>query len=122
MESGGGPTVPTDNLDAYREMAAEAGEVWIKHGALTYFEGVENDMESDESGGSTRTFSELAGSGENESIVFAFIVFESREHRDQVTAAVMDDPAYTEHFGGEMPFDPQRMTNGSFSSIVDYEA
>lgn len=77
--------VPTDNLDAYREMAAEAGEVWIEHGALTYFEGVENDMGSDESGGSTGTFSELAGSGENESIVFAFIVFESREHRDEVT-------------------------------------
>lgn len=52
----------------------------------------------------------------------AFIVFESREHRDAVTVAVMDDPIYQEPFGEEMPFDPKRLTTGSFDSIVSYEA
>lgn len=113
--------VPTDQLDAYRELAAAAGTVWIEHGALEYFEGVGDDIAPDVDGGAMRTFPKLAGSAADESIVFAYIVFESREHRDEVTAAVRDDPAYQEHFAGEMPFDPARMATGGFRSIVSYE-
>ncbi|WP_313693427.1 DUF1428 domain-containing protein [Halorarum halobium] len=114
--------VPTAELDAYREMAAEAGELWIEHGALEYFEGVGDDMEPDGDGTSMRTFPQLAGTGDDETVVFSFVVFESRERRDEVNAKVMDDPAMDPNRPDvEMPFDPERMTYGGFRSIVSYE-
>lgn len=113
--------VPTDALDAYREMAAAAGEIWMEYGALAYFEGVGEDMEPDTEGVSMRTFPRLAGATADESVVFAFIVFESREHRDTVNAKVMDDPAMDPaEFDGEMPFDPERMAYGGFDALVSY--
>lgn len=111
--------VPTDEIDAYRELAADVGEIWMEHGALEYFEGVEDEMGG--GGAPMRSFAEVAGLAEDESLVFAFISFESREHRDEVNEAVMDDPAYQEHFGGEMPFDPGQMVTGGFRSLVTYE-
>ncbi|MFC4552794.1 MULTISPECIES: DUF1428 domain-containing protein [Halorussus] len=114
--------VPNENLDAYREMADEAGKLWIEHGALEYFEGVGDDMEPDMGGMPVRTFPELAEAGDDESVVFSFIVFESREHRDEVNAKVMDDPAMDpEQFADDMPFDTERMAYGGFRSIVSYE-
>ncbi|WP_254547201.1 DUF1428 domain-containing protein [Halomarina pelagica] len=114
--------IPTDELDAYREMASEAGQLWIEHGALEYFEGVGDDMEPDMDGMPIRTFPQLAETGEDETVVFSFIVFESRDHRDEVNAKVMEDPAMdSENFDEEMPFDTKRMAYGGFRSIVSYE-
>ena len=116
-------SVLNDRLEAYREMAAEAGTLWMDHGALAYFEGVGEDLEPETDGTPIRTFPTLAETAADESVVFAFIEFESRAHRDEVNAAVMDDPAMDpEGFDGEMPFDPERMAYGGFSSIVSYEA
>ncbi|WP_227378372.1 DUF1428 domain-containing protein [Haladaptatus halobius] len=114
-------SVPNDKIDAYREMADEAGQLWIKHGALEYFEGVGDDMEPDMEGMTIRTFPQLAETGEDESVVFSFIVYESREHRDEVNAKVMDDPAMdAENFDEEMPHDPEQMAYGGFRSIVSH--
>jgi len=54
-------------------------------------------------------------------MVVSFITFDSREHRDGATEAVMADPACQAHLGEAMSFDPSRMVTGGFSSIVDYE-
>ena len=114
--------VPNDKLDAYREMAAEGGKLWIKHGALEYFEGVGDDMEPDMGGMTMRTFPQIAETGDDESVVFSFIVYESREHRDEVNAKVMEDPAMDpENFDEEMPNDPERMAYGGFRSLVSDE-
>ncbi|WP_312911821.1 DUF1428 domain-containing protein [Natronosalvus caseinilyticus] len=114
--------VPNEQLDAYREMASEAGNLWIEHGALEYFEGVGDDMEPDMDGMPMVTFPQLAGMGDDETVVFSFIVFESRDHRDDVNAKVMDDPTMgPENYEEEMPFDPERMAYGGFRSIVSYE-
>ena len=114
--------IPNDKLDVYREMADEAGKLWIEHGALEYFEGVGDDMEPDMGGMPVQTFPQLAETGDDESVVFSFIVFESREHRDEVNAKVMDDPAMDpENIDEEMPFDMERMSYGGFRSIVSYE-
>lgn len=116
--------VPTDELEAYSQIAREAGRIYVEHGALEYFEGVEDDHEAggdgdgDGDGGSMHTFTEVAEGAPDESIVFGFIVFESREHRDEVQAAVNEDPAYQALFADGMPFDPGRMTTGSFRSII----
>ncbi len=112
--------VPNDKLDAYREIAAEGGKLWIEHGALEYFEGVGDDMEPDMGDMPTRTFPQLAETGDDESVVFSFIVFESREHRDEVNAKVME-AMDAESFDEEMPFDTERMAYGGFRSLVSDE-
>ncbi|MFC7202693.1 DUF1428 domain-containing protein [Haloferax namakaokahaiae] len=115
--------ISNEKVDAYREMATEAGELWVKHGALQYFEGVGDDMEPDMGEMSMVTFPQLTETGDDETVVFSFIVFESREHRDEVNAKVMEDPAMDpENYEEEMPFDMERMAYGGFKSIVSYEA
>ncbi len=110
--------LPTDALDTYRDIAAGVGQIWIDHGALQYFEGVEDDGESGDEDTSMRTMGDLAGSGDTEATIVGFVVFESQAHRDEVTAAVQQDPAYQQHFEGALPFDPGRMAAGTFESIV----
>jgi uncharacterized protein YbaA (DUF1428 family) len=114
--------IPNDKLEAYREIAAEAGKLWIEHGALEYFEGIGDDMEPDMGDIQIRTFPQLTEIGDDETVVFSVIVFESREHRDEVNAKVMQDPAMDpDSFDEEIPFDTERMAYGGFRSIVSHE-
>ena len=114
--------IATDRIEAYREMAAEAGKAWIDHGALRYVEAIGDDLEPDVAGAELARFPDLVGAGPDETVVFAFVVYESREHRDEVNAAVMaafedaaEDPT-------EMPFDVERMAYGGFEAVVEYGA
>ena len=110
--------VPTANLDAYRQMAHKAGEVWMEHGALEFKECVADDMEDK---GFCATFPATIGVRDGETVVFSYIVFRSREHRDDVNARVMSDPRIKEAMAGaSMPFDCKRMTYGGFRPIVEF--
>jgi uncharacterized protein YbaA (DUF1428 family) len=110
--------VPTKNLNAYRDMASKAGKIWTEYGALEYKECVGDDMEDK---GYCATFPQTFKPDEGETIVFAFIVFKSREHSDEVNAKVMADPRLKESCDPEnMPFDCKRMSYGGFRTIVEY--
>jgi uncharacterized protein YbaA (DUF1428 family) len=115
--------VPKDSVEEYREMAADAGQSWIEHGALQYFECVGDDLAPDMGDVDMATFPDLLGADQDETVIFAFVVYESRKHRDEVNAAVHEE---LEAMGGmddvEMPFDVARMAYGGFESIVEYEA
>lgn len=119
--------VREDDLAAHQEMAAEAGKMWTKHGAFQYFEGVGEDLtpEMGDLGDvdPPMTFPNLIQYGPNETVVFAFAVYESREHRDEVNAKIREDPSMGEpdHGDDSMPFNVARMAYGGFASIVDYE-
>ena len=108
--------VLNDNVDEYREMAAEAGEMWIEHGALEYFEGMGDDLDPDVGDEMVLTFPEMAKTGPDETVVFAFIVYRSKEHRNEVNAAVMAEMEDREDV--PMPFDMERMAFGGFRSLV----
>lgn len=114
--------VPSDKLESYREMAADAGQSWIDHGALQYFECVGDDLDPDMGDTEFRTFPDLVAAGQDETVIFAFVVYESREHRDAVNDAVLEE---MEAMGGdddvEMPFDVARMTYGGFEALVEYD-
>src|SRR5574341_859469 len=107
--------VPKENLQAYREMAELGATMWKKHGALQYFECVGDDLNTEMAG---IKFPETVKAGLSEVVVFSFIVFKSREHRDEVNAKVMKD---MEKMGDmkEMPFDMKRMAYGGFKVIVE---
>lgn len=110
--------VPKDKIDEYRKIAQKAGKVWRKYGALDYKECVIDDPEPK---GVKRTFAKMAKPKSNEVIIFSFIVFKSRVHRDKVNAKVMKDPYMTDPKNTEaaMPFDMKRMSYAGFKTLVD---
>ena len=108
--------VPEDKLDAYLEMAREAGNVWREHGALEFRECVADDVKV----GEVTSFPRSVHVEEGETVVFSWIVFESREERDRINAAVMKDSRLEEMMTPEaMPFDGRRMIYGGFAVAVD---
>jgi uncharacterized protein YbaA (DUF1428 family) len=108
--------IPKGNIDAYRRMSRKAGKVWREHGALDYKECVADDVKV----GKVTSFPQSVKLKSDETVVFAWIVFKSRAHRDRVNAKVMKDPRVAETMASmEMPFDGKRMIYGGFEVIVD---
>lgn len=108
--------IPKKNLPAYRRMAQKGGKIWRKHGALDYKECVGEDLKRTKW---SLPFSKVTRLKPGETVVFAFIVFKSRAHRDRVNAKVMKDPNLTADMSGPMPFDMKRMVYGGFKVLVD---
>ena len=108
--------VPKKNLNAYRRMAAAAGKVWREHGALDFKECVGDDLNVKMGVPFPRQIKSKPG----ETVMFSFIVYKSRAHRDRVNAKVMKDPRITETCDPKrMPFDCKRMVYGGFKVLVD---
>ena len=108
--------VPLRNLDAYRRMAEQAGKIWMEHGALQYFEAVGDDVKP----GKVTSFPQSVQLKDDETVVFSWILYDSREHRDQVNAKVMDDPRIKEMMDPKsMPFDGMRMFWGGFKGLIE---
>jgi uncharacterized protein YbaA (DUF1428 family) len=111
--------IPRKNLAAYRKMAAEGARVWKKHGALEYFECVGDDLSPKMPGMTVARFPALARAKAGETVVFAFIVFKSKAHRNAVNKRVMKEMQET---AGDqppkMPFDMKRMAYGGFKTLV----
>lgn len=106
--------VPKQNMEAYKEMARQAGEVWKECGALAYVECVADDVPY----GEVTSFPRSVQAKEDETVVFAWILYESREHRDAVNAKVMADPRMNPNFD-TMPFDAKRMIYGGFKTFLE---
>jgi uncharacterized protein YbaA (DUF1428 family) len=106
--------VPKKNLKAYIRMARMGKEMWLKHGAIDYKECVGDDLK-------TRwgtPFPKMMKIKPGETVIFSYVVFKSRTHRDRVNAKVMKE---MEKMGGpqDMPFDAKRMVYGGFKVLVD---
>jgi len=107
--------VPKKNLNTYRAIARRAGKVWRDHGALEYVECVAEDVKP----GKHTSFPQSVKLKPNETVIFAYIVFKSRKHRDRVNALVMKDPRLTCMIDPKaLPFDGQRMFWGGFNVLV----
>ena len=108
--------VPKKNLQAYRRMAQKAGKIWQEHGALEYKECAGEDLTVKFGVPFPRMMKVKPG----ETVVFSYIVFKSRAHRDRVNAKVMKDPRITNSCNPKsMPFDVKRMVYGGFKILVD---
>lgn len=108
--------VPRKNVAAYRRMARKAGKVWRDHGALEYIECVADDVKP----GKHTSFPQSVKLKPGETVVFAYIVYKSRAHRDRVNAKVMKDPRLANMMDPKaMPFDGKRMFWGGFKTLVD---
>lgn len=107
--------VPKKNIAAYRKMAREGARMWKKYGALEYRECVGDDLKTPWGG---RSFIKQLKLKPGETVVFSWIVYKSRAHRDRVNARIMKDPAMAK-MPDPMPFDMKRMCYGGFTVIVD---
>jgi uncharacterized protein YbaA (DUF1428 family) len=108
--------VPKKSLPAYRRMAQKAGKVWRDHGAIEFREFVADDVKV----GKRTSFPRSVKRKPGETVVFSWIVFKSREHRDRVNAKVMKDPRLAKMMDPKgLPFDGKRMIYGGFKNLVD---
>lgn len=108
--------VPKKNLETYRRISKKCGKIWREHGALDYNECVAEDVKP----GKYTSFPQSVKLKKDEVVVFSWIIFKSRTHRDRVNKKVMEDPRLKDMMSGkDMPFDGKRMIYGGFQTIVE---
>ena len=107
--------VPKKNLAAYRKLARKAGKIWREHGALAVRECVADDVKV----GKLTSFPRSVKMKPAETVVFSWIEYSSRAHRDRVNAKVMKDPRLAPMMAGKgMPFDGKRLIWGGFKTMI----
>lgn len=106
--------VPKKKIEAYRKLAQKAGKVWMEYGALEYRECLADDVPL----GKVTSFPRSVKLKTGEVVVFSWIVYKSRTHRDRVNSKVMRDPRIVSMDPKSMPFDAKRMIYGGFKTIV----
>jgi len=106
--------VPKANVEAYKQFSEKAGRVWKEHGALEYVECISEDVKP----GKVTSFPQAVKLEPDEVVAFSWIVYESREERDRVMAAVMTDPRLKDMHPKSMPFDGMRMFFGGFKVLL----
>jgi uncharacterized protein YbaA (DUF1428 family) len=101
----------------YLRMAKMGAKLWKDHGALAYNECVAQDLKVPFGLG----FPKMAKLKAGETVVFSWIVYRSRAHRDRVNAAVMKDPRMNvPALKEKMPFDMKRFAMGGFEVLVSW--
>jgi uncharacterized protein YbaA (DUF1428 family) len=107
--------VPTRKLAAYRSLARKAGKVWRDHGAMECKEWVADDVEV----GRWTSFPRSVKLKDGETVIFSWITYKSRAHRDRVNAKVMKDPRLASMMNPKArPFDAKRMIFGGFKLLM----
>ncbi|HEX2919804.1 MAG TPA: DUF1428 domain-containing protein [Bacteroidales bacterium] len=117
--------VPGDKVEDYRKMAEEGRDAWMRHGALSYYECMGEDLTAKEMGGEKPIeFTKLANAKPGETVWFSFIVFKSKQHRDEVNRKVMDEMSekYKDMNEFSMPVDMKRFSYGGFEVVVEGES
>jgi uncharacterized protein YbaA (DUF1428 family) len=107
--------LPKKNVQAYRRLATKAGKIWREYGALDYQECIADDVPV----GKLTSFPRSVKLKSNETVIFAWIVYKSRAHRDRVNAKVMADPRLAGMNPQNTPFDMKRMIYGGFKVLVN---
>jgi uncharacterized protein YbaA (DUF1428 family) len=107
--------IPARKLALYRRISTKAGKVWMDHGALEYRECVGDHLVQKGSA----AFQKRARAKRGEIVVFSWIVYKSRAHRDKILPKIMQDKRLTTMDPKNVPFDMKRMSYGGFKVLVD---
>jgi uncharacterized protein YbaA (DUF1428 family) len=110
-------SVPVAKLPEYVKISKKAGKIWLEHGALSYLECQGDDLEIP----GMLSFNKVAKPNEGETVIFSFIVYKSKAHRNAVNKKVLADPRLICD-PNNMPFDVKRMAFGGFKTIVEFSA
>ncbi len=104
--------VPKRNMALYKKMAKLGAKLWMEYGAVAYYECVGDELNIP----GVMPFAKFAKAKPNEMVIFSWIVFKSKAHRNRVNKKVFQDPRMNLYT--QMPFDPKRMTVGGFTVLV----
>lgn len=105
--------IPKKNVKAYKKMAVYGCKTWMKHGALSYYECIGDDFIKHGVG-----FKKMCKLKPSETVIFAYVVFKSKAHRNSVNKKVMKEMAsYTENW--KMPFDMKKFAMIGCKSLVN---
>lgn len=108
--------LPKSKLEQYRELSNKCADIWREHGALEYRECIADDVKP----GKLTSFPQSVNLEDGETVVFSWIVYTSRTHRDEVNAKVEQDPRMADMMQpGAMPFDGKRLIYGGFDMFID---
>ena len=105
--------VPTANREEFRQFAEDMAGIFKAHGALNLVDCWGDDIPD----GTVTSFPMAVQCKDDETVVFSWVVWPSREVRDSGWEKVMADPRMREH---RMPFDGKRMIFGGFEVIADF--
>jgi uncharacterized protein YbaA (DUF1428 family) len=105
--------VPADKKEAYRKLATEASAIYLEHGATQVVECWGDDVPD----GKVTDFKRAVQATADEVVVFSWIVWPSKEARDEGNKKVMADPRMKPP--AAMPFDGKRMIYGGFAQLLD---
>lgn len=105
--------VPKSKLDDYKKFAQLANDIWREYGALDYKEWIADDVKP----GKLTSFPQSVDLKPDEIVVFSYITYESRAHRDAVNEQVMKDPRMQTE-PSTWPFDGKRMVFGGFAPLI----
>jgi uncharacterized protein YbaA (DUF1428 family) len=106
--------VPKNKVADYRKVARKAGKLWMEHGALSYVECVADDVPT----GKLTSFTKAVKLKRGETVVFAWITYKTRRHRDSVNKKVLADPRLDTDMSNA-PFDSARMIYGGFKGLIE---
>jgi uncharacterized protein YbaA (DUF1428 family) len=106
--------VPKKKVADYRKVARKAGKIWREHGALAFVECAADDVPY----GKWTSFPRAVKVKNGETVMFSWILYKSRAHRDAVNKKVMADKRLKMNMSA-MPFDAKRMIYGGFKPIVE---
>ena len=106
--------IRTTKVADYRRIARLARKVWMEHGALQYFECVGDDLDIEK----VVSFKKLAKAKPGETVLFSWIAYRSKAHRNAVNKKVMADPRIAKMMNGPSPIDMRRMAYGGFKVLV----
>ncbi|HSF71012.1 MAG TPA: DUF1428 domain-containing protein [Methylotenera sp.] len=107
--------IAKSRIDDYRLVAEKAAKIWKEHGALDYWECIGDDMDVKD----VMSFPQLANVTPDETVIFSWVVFASREARDAANARIFADPRMTEMMdSSNQIFDCKRMAYGGFRQLV----
>lgn len=106
--------VPTANREKYIKHARDAVAVFKEYGALKVVECWGDDVPE----GEVTSFPMAVKRQPDETVVFSWLVWPSREVRDQAMPKIMEDPRLQPDVN-PMPFDGKRLIYGGFEVIVD---
>lgn len=104
--------VPTAEFEQYQKSAELGRTVWMEHGALSYVEAKADDVQD----GEITSFPMAVKKEEGETIVFSYVTYKSREHRDEVLTKVMSDPRMNQN---DMPPYLKRLIYGGFQVFIE---
>jgi uncharacterized protein YbaA (DUF1428 family) len=110
--------VPKKKVNAYIKLAKQGGKVWLEHGALEYYECIADDVKK----GKITSFPRSVKLKSNETVVFSWVVYKSKAHRDRILPKVMKDPRMNmSEDPKDWPFDGMRMIYGGFKPVVSFK-